>query len=100
MTSSNSQFARPFASTSLCIGTQSGKGKKSRYRTAPTYLNRLNSEADRIIAKSPQFIQILEYLEIISRTDSTVLLPGESCTGKEVLAKFIHKNSRHNIAPL
>ncbi len=45
------------------------------------------------VAKSQQMRQILELARRIAPTDSTVLITGDSGTGKEVLANFIHKNS-------
>ena len=50
-------------------------------------------EESGIIAQSPQMKKILELALRIAPTDSTVLITGDSGTGKEVLANFIHKNS-------
>ena len=50
-------------------------------------------EESGIVAQSPQMKKILELALRIAPTDSTVLITGDSGTGKEVLANFIHKNS-------
>lgn len=45
---------------------------------------------DEIVGDSPAIRQVLERAKLVARTDSTVLLTGESGTGKTQLAKFIH----------
>lgn len=45
---------------------------------------------DEIVGNSPALLQILERAKLVARTDATVLLTGESGTGKTQLAKFIH----------
>ncbi len=50
-----------------------------------------NSKA--LIFKSNVMKNILAQLELISRSDSSVMIYGESGTGKSVLAKYIHENS-------
>jgi len=46
-----------------------------------------------IIGKSPAIQEVLEQIEIVAPTDSTVLLHGETGTGKELVAKAIHNLS-------
>jgi formate hydrogenlyase transcriptional activator len=46
-----------------------------------------------IIGKSPAIQKVLEQVEIVAPTDSTVLLHGETGTGKELVAKAIHNLS-------
>ncbi|WP_192246727.1 nif-specific transcriptional activator NifA [Mesorhizobium silamurunense] len=48
---------------------------------------------DGIIGESPTLKQVLETVEVVARTNSTVLLRGESGTGKEFFAQAIHKLS-------
>ena len=47
-----------------------------------------------IIAESPEMKYLYQRASRIASTDSTVLITGETGTGKEVLAKFIHKMSK------
>jgi formate hydrogenlyase transcriptional activator len=46
-----------------------------------------------IIGKSPAIPKVLEQVAIVAPTDSTVLLHGETGTGKELIADAIHKLS-------
>ena len=47
-----------------------------------------------IIGKSPAIQKVLEQVAIVAPTDSTVLLHGETGTGKELIARAIHNLSR------
>lgn len=47
----------------------------------------------KIIGKSKAVQEVLLLAEKVARTDSTVLLTGETGTGKEVFAQAIHENS-------
>jgi formate hydrogenlyase transcriptional activator len=46
-----------------------------------------------IIGKSPVLQNVLEQVSIVAATDSTVLLHGETGTGKELIARAIHNLS-------
>jgi formate hydrogenlyase transcriptional activator len=50
-----------------------------------------------IVGKSAALRQVLQQIEIVAPTDSTVLLHGETGTGKELIARAIHSlSSRKN----
>ncbi|MBI4979719.1 MAG: sigma 54-interacting transcriptional regulator [Spirochaetes bacterium] len=51
------------------------------------------------IGKSQVIIDILNTASLIADTDATVLLTGETGTGKEVLAQFIHQKSNRREKP-
>ena len=53
-----------------------------------------------IVAKSPEVCQLLSVLNNIAPLDSTVLLYGESGSGKEVFANYIHEHSSRANKPL
>jgi DNA-binding NtrC family response regulator len=46
-----------------------------------------------IIGKSDSIIKLLSLAQRAAQSDSNILIEGETGTGKELLAKFIHKNS-------
>ncbi len=48
---------------------------------------------DTIIGKSKALEQVIELAKKVAKTNSTVLLTGETGTGKEVFAQAIHENS-------
>jgi DNA-binding NtrC family response regulator len=49
--------------------------------------------ADELIGDSPRFRALVEGVRQSARTDADILIEAESGTGKEVLARFIHKSS-------
>jgi len=46
-----------------------------------------------VIGESREFQKVLEQIEVVAQTGVTVLLEGETGTGKEVVANLIHKKS-------
>jgi PAS domain S-box-containing protein len=52
-----------------------------------------NLHFDHIIGESPEIIKALQAVEQVASTDSTVLIRGETGTGKELFALAIHKAS-------
>ncbi|GJM35930.1 MAG: hypothetical protein DHS20C18_49310 [Saprospiraceae bacterium] len=55
---------------------------------------------EEIITKSPAYLDVLEQLEQVAPTKSTVLIEGETGTGKELLARAIHGLSERKDRPL
>jgi formate hydrogenlyase transcriptional activator len=49
---------------------------------------------EQIIGNSPALKQVLHLVETVASSDSTVLLLGETGTGKELIARAIHERSR------
>jgi DNA-binding NtrC family response regulator len=52
-----------------------------------------------IITQSPGMMNILERTKKVAETDVTVLLTGETGTGKELVARYIYLTSRRRNAP-
>jgi formate hydrogenlyase transcriptional activator len=48
---------------------------------------------EQIIGSSPALERVLEQVEYVAPTDSTVLIGGETGTGKELIARAIHNSS-------
>ncbi len=57
------------------------------------------SEGEQLIGTSPGIAAIKAYLPQIATLDSTVLITGETGTGKELAAKLIHRFSRRSQRP-
>ena len=55
---------------------------------------------DEIIGRSPVHLAVLDKVGRVASTDSTVLICGETGTGKELIARAIHSNSRRRDKPL
>jgi formate hydrogenlyase transcriptional activator len=55
---------------------------------------------ERIIGSSPALIAVLEEAERVAPVDSTVLIRGETGTGKELIARAIHNASPRSGQPL
>ena len=54
---------------------------------------------DTIIGHSPEMQKVFQLLPVIAQTDSSVLITGETGTGKDMVAEAIHKNSSRNKGP-
>jgi Nif-specific regulatory protein len=54
---------------------------------------------DEILGNSPQMVEVLKTVADVADTDATVLIEGDSGTGKELLARAIHFNSSRSKKP-
>ena len=55
---------------------------------------------DRFINDSPRMRQLMAYVKKAAATDSSVLITGETGTGKERIARVIHEHSRRRYSPM
>jgi formate hydrogenlyase transcriptional activator len=54
---------------------------------------------DDMVGHSPAFVNVLNQVRIIAKSDSVTLIQGETGTGKEVIARAIHNESLRNRGP-
>ena len=52
-----------------------------------------------VLGASPRMREIFHLLELVSASDANVLVLGETGTGKELVARAIHRNSPRAAAP-
>ena len=57
-------------------------------------------DCEQILGNSRPVVELLESIRQVAPTDSTVLICGETGTGKELVARAIHANSRRSGKPL
>jgi formate hydrogenlyase transcriptional activator len=74
--------------------------ERQRIEAEVAYLReelRSRSDFSEIVGESDGIWKVLRNIDMVAPTDSTVLILGETGTGKELVARAIHKNSkRHN----
>lgn len=88
--------------------TEIGRGAGAAIKNARIYLNSRDevrtlkeslTERHRMVGKSGPFLEVMKLIEQVGPADSTVLLLGETGTGKELLARAIHETSRRREKP-
>lgn len=76
--------------------------ERQRMEAEVAYLRdelRSRSDFSEIVGESEGIWTVLRSIEMVASTDSTVLILGETGTGKELVARAIHKNSRRQNGP-
>ena len=58
-----------------------------------------HSDKVRLLGTSPAFCRAIELARKVAPTDASVFITGESGSGKEVIAQFIHHHSRRSSRP-
>ncbi len=57
------------------------------------------NQGEKIIGNSPAMLEIYKSIGKVANSDATVLITGETGTGKELAANVIHSTSRYNRGP-
>jgi DNA-binding NtrC family response regulator len=90
-------LTKPFDDEDLLEAIQQGTMRDQRARQQ--HGNIAQHNFDDIVGKSAGLKAVLEQVQVVAPTDSTVLINGETGTGKELVARAIHKiSSRSNRA--
>jgi formate hydrogenlyase transcriptional activator len=74
-------------------------GLKARFEKENVYLReelRAEHNFEEIVGNSPALLKVLHAVEQVAPTNSTVLIYGETGTGKELVARAIHSRSPRN----
>jgi formate hydrogenlyase transcriptional activator len=86
-----------------CFAYEELRALRDRLRTENVYLQEeIQQEHNfgEIVGRSAALQQLLGLVESVADTDSTVLILGETGTGKELVARAIHERSRRRDHPL
>ncbi len=87
--------SKPFQIDELLLALDSALEQR-RLKSENAYLRAQLEERYRfegLIGKSPAMKRLFHLLETVDATNSTILITGETGTGKEVVARAIHHNS-------
>ncbi len=78
---------------------KSAEVKLRAYRRALVRVSRDQGEPSGIVAKSPGMRGLVDLAERVARVDATVLITGESGSGKERIARLLHDRSTRAAGP-
>ncbi|HWR42305.1 sigma-54 interaction domain-containing protein [Sporomusa sp.] len=78
---------------SMCVSPEKREQINRRKREVE-YLRSYVLDRDTVVAESKSMRQLLLQAHTVAQTDSTVVLFGETGTGKEILAKYLHRHSK------
>jgi predicted ATPase/transcriptional regulator with GAF, ATPase, and Fis domain len=94
---------RTAAEQSLRVAMGELETLKNRLETENVYLQeeiRTQHNFNDIVGNSPPLLEVLRRVELVAPLESTVLLLGETGSGKELFARAIHGRSRRADRPL
>src|ERR1700752_4995043 len=77
--------------------------EKARLEAQNTYLIEEIKEThnfEEIVGRSRSLAEVIERVKLVASTDSSVLILGETGTGKELVARAVHSNSERRNRPL
>lgn len=72
--------------------------KKQKYKEELNSLKRERIE-NSFVGKDPSIVRVKELIDYVAQTDATVLITGETGSGKEVVAREIFKKSKRKNGP-
>lgn len=72
------------------------RGFNNQRKREVEYLRSYVLDTDSIVAESMAMRKVLLKAHNVAQTDSTVLLYGETGSGKEILAKYLHRHSKRS----
>jgi DNA-binding NtrC family response regulator len=91
---------KPWNNEKLLATVQSGirlKNAKNELDTLRSQKDALSHEIDNkfqdVIGKSPSMMKVFDVIEKVAATDANVLITGENGTGKELIARALHRRS-------
>jgi len=73
---------------------QSKKEIKKLKRRESALKSEINRDKHFIIAQSPQMLHVLNLVRKVAKTDANVLITGDNGTGKELIARELHRLSK------
>ena len=94
------QTRRSMGQAALKVDSVEGEAALFQDKHRLEQATRRELNIDQIIGDSPALRRVLEVVKKVAPTDSTVLITGETGTGKELVAQAIHRRSPRSNRPL
>jgi DNA-binding NtrC family response regulator len=95
-------LTKPFHLPELEVHIEKAAEKVQLARRERQWVQQLRYESPRyrLVGSSPAIRRVVQLIEKVAPTDSTVLVRGASGTGKELVARALHSNSPRGDRPL
>src|SRR6266481_574737 len=91
-------FTKPFDDQALLGAIR--QGIASHTKVPDRRRKAAHTASEEMIGNSPAFKAVVNRVAIVAPTDSTVLILGETGTGKELVARAIHARSQRSSRPM
>lgn len=89
------------STVNTCLELSQSKQRIDHLQETQRTLNdKLESDFSQIIGDSPAIQEVFNLIDKIAATDASVLILGENGTGKELVARAIHRKSQRSDSPL
>lgn len=75
------------------------KKLNAKYENELLYLRNENMEKSDIVGQCKEFRNLMDMVYRVAETDATVMITGETGTGKEIVAREIHRGSKRKAQP-
>lgn len=94
-------LTKPFQRDEILLKVRSALEKQRLARRIELYEKEFGDHyaVENIIGCSEQMREVIQTIQIVANSDTTVLITGETGTGKELVAKAIHNLSRRKKEP-
>ena len=94
-------LTRPFSDEDLLAAVERGLAVSDAAQNVDEFRSELSSyfRYDDIIGMSPALKSIFSTIDKVASVDATLLIQGESGSGKELIARTIHRRSRRRQGP-
>jgi two-component system, NtrC family, response regulator AtoC len=93
-------ITKPYEFGQLCVTIERALEHKDLLLKNKILTSKIGQTApDTIIGESEKIKDIIKLAERAAKSESNILLEGETGTGKELFAEFIHKNSNRSAKP-
>jgi two-component system response regulator AtoC len=89
-------LTKPFDEQQLELAVQGALEKREVREEVRILRRRLNHPDSELVSSNPAMVRIRDIARQVADTDAPVLLLGESGVGKEVLARYVHGQSRRS----
>jgi len=96
----NDYVKHPFCSEELTAAVQHCLSLRYPQTSATTGPAANLTEGERMVGESAAMRRVKAYLAKVAATDTSVLITGETGTGKELAAELVHRNSHRRQEPI